>query len=237
MAAILLYHSVAVEVVDDQLQVHPGTILRHLDWCRDLGYEAAPLAGVLSDSAGKQVAVTFDDGFASFRLAWPALRARGIRPTIFVCPGRVGGENDWASPGRVRERLLDATAIRRLSAEGVSFGCHGWDHRPFLRRDVRDMDEDLARCQGWFLRVLDFRPSAFAWPFGRFDEEAIRAVGRYHEYAMAAGPVRDEEITRWTVPRIAARENMDARVFEEKLDLGLFFLEPSTDRRAELGGP
>jgi peptidoglycan/xylan/chitin deacetylase (PgdA/CDA1 family) len=230
MAAILLYHAVASDVVDDRLQVHPGTILRHLDWCRDLGYEAAPLADVLSDSAGQRVAVTFDDGFASFAPAWPALRARGVRPTIFVCPGKVGGENDWASPGRVRGRLLDARAIRGLADEGVSFGCHGWDHRPFLRRENRDMDEDLARCEGWFLRTLDSRPSVFAWPFGRFDADAIRAVTRYHGYAMAAGPVRDEDVTRWTVPRIAAEEGWDVGIFEETLDLGLFFLASSADR-------
>ncbi len=48
MAAILLYHSVAVDVADSQLQVHPETILRHLDWCALHGYEAAPLADALS---------------------------------------------------------------------------------------------------------------------------------------------------------------------------------------------
>ncbi len=76
MAAILLYHSVALDVADDQLQVRPDTILRHLDWCALHGYEPASLADALSQSARKRVAVTFDDGFASFRLAWPALRAR-----------------------------------------------------------------------------------------------------------------------------------------------------------------
>ena len=77
MAAILLYHSVAVEVADDQLQVRSDTILRHLDWCALHGYETAPLADALSQSARKQVAVTFDDGLASFRLVWPGLRAAG----------------------------------------------------------------------------------------------------------------------------------------------------------------
>ena len=78
MAAILLYHSVAGEVMDSQLQVHPDTILRHLDWCAQEGYEAARLLDILADSTRKRVAITFDDGFASFRLAWPALRARRI---------------------------------------------------------------------------------------------------------------------------------------------------------------
>ena len=226
MAAILLYHAVAADVVNDRLQVHPGTILRHLDWCRDLGYEARAAGGRpvgFGRAAGRR---HLRRRLRELRMAWPALQARGVRPTIFVCPGKVGGENDWASPGRVR-RLLDAKAIRGLADEGVSFGCHGWDHRPFLRRETREMDEDLARCEGWFLRTLGSRPSAFAWPFGIFDADAIRAVTRYHGYAMAAGPVRDEEVTRWTVPRVAAEEGLDVGAFEEKLDLGLFFLESS----------
>jgi hypothetical protein len=54
---------------------------------------------------------------------------------------------------------------------------------------------------------------------------------------MAAGLARDEEVTRWTVPRIVPGEGLDAGAFEEQLDLGLFCLEPSTDRRIELGEP
>jgi peptidoglycan/xylan/chitin deacetylase (PgdA/CDA1 family) len=225
MAAILLYHSVAHRVVDDQLQVRPGTILRHMDWCAELGYEAATLAEALSHSTERRVAVTFDDGFASFELAGPVLRAQGLRPTIFLCPGKVGGENDWAGSGRVREPLLEATAIRRLSDDGVSFGCHGWDHRPFAGRAVPDVEADLERCAGWFRHTLDVRPAVFAWPFGRSDEVAARVVGRYHDYALAAGPARGADVTRWTVPRIAATEGLSMEAFEERLDLGSFFLE------------
>jgi peptidoglycan/xylan/chitin deacetylase (PgdA/CDA1 family) len=236
MAAILLYHSVAVDVVDSQLQVHPDTILRHLDWCANEGYEAAPLLDTLADSTRKRVAITFDDGFATFQLAWPALRARGIRPTILVCPGRVGGENDWASPGRVRGRLLDVPEIRKLAGEDVSLGCHGWDHRPFLGRTVPDMEEDLSRCEEWFETTLELRPVVFAWPFGQFTEAAIRVVARHHEFALAAGTERNEEATRWTVPRIEACEGSGAAAFEEKLDLGSFFLELARDRPGERTG-
>jgi peptidoglycan/xylan/chitin deacetylase (PgdA/CDA1 family) len=235
MAVILLYHSVAVDVMDSQLQVHPDTILRHLSWCAREGYETAPLGDTLADSTKKRVAITFDDGFASFRLAWPALRARGIRPTIFVCPGKVGGENDWASPGRLRERLLDTPQICKLAGEGVLVGCHGWDHQPFLDRTVQDMEEDLARCERWFQTAIDVRPAVFAWPYGQLADAAIRVVARHHEYALAAGPGRDAEATRWTVPRIAAYEGYGAAAFEEKLDLGSFFLELARDRPSAPG--
>jgi peptidoglycan/xylan/chitin deacetylase (PgdA/CDA1 family) len=224
MAAILLYHAVADQVVDERLQVRPATIDRHLSWFVDLGYELATLAEALSHSAERRVALAFDDGFASVELAGPVLRAWGVRPTIFICPGWVGGENDWASPGRVRGRLLDETATRRLSVEGASFGCHGWDHRPFVGRTEVNMEADLARCAEWFLRTMGARPAVFAWPFGEFDPVATQVVARYHGYALAAGRVRAEEVTRWTVPRIAATEGLGIEAFEERLDLGSFCL-------------
>ena len=93
----------------------------------------------------------------------------------------------------------------------------------------------MLSCEGWFLRTLGSLPMVFAWPFGMFEAAAIRAVARRHEYALAAAPGRDEEATRWTVPRIAAREDLDAAAFEEKLDLGSYFLELPADRPSERG--
>jgi peptidoglycan/xylan/chitin deacetylase (PgdA/CDA1 family) len=230
MAAILLYHAVANDVLDHQLQVRPQTIRSHLGWCADFGYQVVPLMDALAYSAEKLVAVTFDDGLASFQLAWPELEGQGVRPTVFVCPGRLGGENEWASPGRVRERLLDTPAVQGLSQAGVSFGCHGWDHQPFEGRTIRDMEDELALCDEWFLRTFGSRPPVFAWPFGRFDEAAVRVVGRHHDHALAAGPNWDREVTRWTVPRIPATEGLSAPAFEEELDLGSFFLDPPAGR-------
>ena len=98
------------------------------------------------------------------------------------------------------------------------------------------MEEDLSRCEKWFETTIGMRPEVFAWPFGKFTEAAIRVVARHHEYALAAGTGRDEEATRWTVPRIEAHEGSGAAAFEEKLDLGSFFLELGRDRAGECAG-
>jgi hypothetical protein len=87
------------------------------------------------------------------------------------------------------------------------------------------MEADLVRCAEWFRRTLDVSPSVFAWPFGRSDEVVARVVRRYHDYALAARPAWGEDVTRWTVSRIAATEGLSMEAFEERLDLGSFFLE------------
>ncbi len=86
----------------------------------------------------------------------------------------------------------------------------------FVHRTVHDMEEDLARCEEWFLAHDRLPcPSVFAWPFGIFDEAAIRAVARHHEYALAAGraatrkppagPYRGSRPARTWTPRRSRR--------------------------------
>ena len=219
MAAILLYHAVADDVVDDMLQVRPATIDRHLRWCRDLGYEVAPLADALAFSAENLVAITFDDGLASIERTLANL----VAPTVFICPGLLGRENVWRSAGRARERLLNVDDIARLRRKGVQFGCHGWDHRAFVNRNRDDIAGDLSACRGWF--GTD-QPCYFAWPFGRFDEVAVEAVGREFHYSLAIEPAWGDEPSRLAVPRIAALESLTLDSFKDALELASFTFEP-----------
>lgn len=47
------------------------------------------------------VGLTFDDGYTDFvDTALPLLRAHGCGATLFVLPGRLGGENAWDPLGR-----------------------------------------------------------------------------------------------------------------------------------------
>lgn len=230
MAAILLYHSLAPEVIDPQLQVTVETLVSHLECCRDLGYQAAPLEDALTYSAEPLFAVTFDDGFASLYLGWPELKKRRIRPTVFVCPGAVGHTNQWASPGRARERLLDVAEIRQCRAEGISVGCHGWDHRPFVGRTADDMSQDLARCDNWFRTNLGHKPPVFAWPFGRFDADALRVVGLSYRYALAIEPTWNEDVRPLALPRIVGTSAMTAEELAAELALKSFVFDPDERR-------
>ncbi len=219
MAAILLYHAVADEVIDDALQVRAATVDRHLEWCRDLGYEVAPLDHVLANSTEKLMAITFDDGLASIAEILPRL----VAPTVFICPGLLGRENVWRSRGRVSERLFTEAEVLRLQARGVRLGCHGWDHRAFVTRTREDMAADLDACRAWFGTNL---PSTFAWPFGQFDHAAVELIEREYRFALAVEPNWGEEVTRFTIARVLATESMTAESFADAVELARFRLEP-----------
>ena len=236
MAVVLLYHAVAEVVVDELLQVRESTIDRHLGWCREIGFEIVSLADALAFSAEKLAAVTFDDGLASIEGTIAGLVDRGVVPTVFLCPGMIGGVNRWASPGRACEPLLDVVAVRRLQGLGVNFGGHGWDHRAFEGRTADDMRADLAACRDWFRSTLGDNPKHFAWPFGRFDATAVEVVGRIFCHALAVEPGWGEEVSPLAIPRVFAVEGMDFASFADALELAEFVLDPSTRRTGQATG-
>ena len=168
MAVILLYHAVSDLVTDSLLQVTPGTIRRHLDWLQRLGYEIAPLDTLLARSTERLAAITFDDGLTSIERPILELLEAKISPTVFVCGGLVGGENVWASPGRVRERLLDLDMLKAPPRSGSAIRCSRLGsptlRGPSCRRDRRR----LATVPG-MVRGL-------ARPGARGVRVAIRAV-------------------------------------------------------------
>lgn len=104
-------------------------------------------------SAGKVVALTFDDGpnpEATPRIL-DALAARNVKATFFVL-------------GRHADRWPDIVA--RAAREGHTIGNHGWHHRKlhvrgpgYVRRDLTMGTESIERASG-------IRPRLFRAPHG-----------------------------------------------------------------------
>jgi len=189
-----------------------------------LGYEPAPLSEVLAESSRRIAAVTFDDGLASVDLTVRDLLARGVASTVFVCPGRVGRVNDWASVGSIREPLLDIDELKSLRDLGASFGVHGWDHQAFIGRSDREVDDDLARCRDWFAEQLRLRADIFAWPFGRFDPTAVERVAQEYRYALTVEPEWSDEVRNTAIPRVVGDDRTTFERFADELELKAFLL-------------
>ena len=224
MAAILLYHAVSADVTDPSLQVSAEKLVQHLAWCVQLGYRFSSLDDVLTTSEERLVAVTFDDGLISIDSTLRDLLDRGVTPTVFLCPGMVGSENTWASPGRIRERLFNWNELRTLRDLGVSFGCHGWDHRAFVGRDPRELSHDLDRCLESFACELKVQPRVFSWPFGLFDEAAFEVVSRFFRWGLSVGLEWGEDIRCRAIPRLIVDQSTSFDAFADELELKEFRL-------------
>jgi peptidoglycan/xylan/chitin deacetylase (PgdA/CDA1 family) len=153
-----------------------------------------PLRELLAAARGAQeVALTFDDGYASWdEVVRPVLGELGLPATFFVCSGFVGLAPHAAS-AFVRDRLLrrrtlrplTAAQVRRLAEQpGFEIGSHTVHHADLSL--VRREDDVRAEIAGDRRRLeeLTARPvRLFAYPFG----QARHATGLARQVLEEAG--------------------------------------------------
>ncbi|MGW0629533.1 polysaccharide deacetylase family protein [Streptomyces sp. NPDC002758] len=191
-----MYHSVS-ECTDDpyRITVSPDRLDRQLGWLRAHGLTGVSVAGLLAahheGRAAGLVGLTFDDGYADFLdAAVPLLRRYGFTATVFVLPGRLGGQNDW-DPLGPRKPLLTRDGIRAVAAAGMEIGSHGLFHTSLALTDDEQLRRETADSRKLIETITGAAPDGFCYPYGLVDAravEAVRAAG--YGYACAIAPGR-----------------------------------------------
>ncbi|MFC7930967.1 polysaccharide deacetylase family protein [Streptomyces cinereoruber] len=208
---VAMYHSIA-DTADDpyRVTVSPARFARQLRWLRDRGLRGVSVRELLTATAQGRakglVGLTFDDGYADFvDSALPLLRRHGFTATVYVLPGRLGGENGWDTAGP-RKRLLSGEEIRRISRAGMEIGSHGLTHVALPEADDRTLAAETRRSRE-LLEEMTGRPvEGFCYPYGRVDPRAMRAVRRAgYRYACAIDP--GPYTGAYALPRIHIGEN------------------------------
>ena len=192
---VLMYHKV------DELHSnvrHPGNYVapaafeRQMDALLEWGYGSISFDQWIGYAEGrsspplpsKPLIVTFDDGYTCFdRNAWPVLRARGMKATVFLVSSQIGGTNAWDADER-QETLLDADRIRALQDEGVHFGSHTHSHKPLARIAAAEALAELTRSRADLARLLGREVDVIAYPFSNQNAE-VRALARQAGYRCA----------------------------------------------------
>ncbi|KMS90956.1 polysaccharide deacetylase [Streptomyces regensis] len=189
-----MYHSVG-DCSDDpyHITVSPDRLERQLRWLRRRGLRGVSVAELLAARARGEgrglVALTFDDGYADFLdNALPLLDGWGCTATLFVLPGRLGGDNAW-DPLGPRKPLLTADGIRRAAAAGVEIGSHGLTHVDLTRADDIVLKAETAESRAALEELTGTPVTGFCYPYGTVDRRAVEAVREAgYTYACAIDP-------------------------------------------------
>ncbi|POX65037.1 polysaccharide deacetylase [Streptomyces sp. Ru62] len=189
-----MYHSVG-DCSDDpyHLTVSPDRLERQLRWLRRRGLRGVSVAELLAARARGEgrdlVALTFDDGYTDFLgNALPLLTRWGCTATLFVLPGRLGGDNAW-DPLGPRKPLLTADGIRRAAAAGMEIGSHGLTHVDLTRADDRLLKAETAESRAALEELTGAPVTGFCYPYGTVDRRAVEAVREAgYTYACAIDP-------------------------------------------------
>jgi peptidoglycan/xylan/chitin deacetylase (PgdA/CDA1 family) len=189
-----MYHSVG-DCSDDpyRITVTPDRLARQLSWLRRRGLRGVSMADLLAARARGEgqglVGLTFDDGYADFvDNALPLLARWDCGATLFVLPGRLGGDNAW-DPEGPRKPLLTAAGIRRAAAEGVEIGSHGLTHVDLTKADDETLKAEVTESRSVLAELTGTTVDGFCYPYGTVDARAVDAVREAgYSYACAIDP-------------------------------------------------
>jgi peptidoglycan/xylan/chitin deacetylase (PgdA/CDA1 family) len=194
---VLMYHSVSNSTEDPyRITVSPYRLDRQLRWLGDRGLSGVSVGELLrARAAGRGaglVGLTFDDGYADFvDTALPLLRRHGCTATVFVLPGRLGGDNAWDELGP-RRPLLSAAGIRKAATEGMEIGSHGLLHTDLTDADDATLERETRHSRNLLADITGTPPKGFCYPYGTVDSrvvESVRAAGYGYACAIDPGPL------------------------------------------------
>ncbi|MFI6564640.1 polysaccharide deacetylase family protein [Streptomyces sp. NPDC050534] len=193
-AWVAMYHSVS-DCPDDpyNVTVTPERLGRQLAWMTGRGLRGVSMRELLAARArGAErglVGLTFDDGFADFAsTALPVLHRWGCTATVFVLPGRLGGENGW-EPHGPRKPLLDTGGIRRVVAAGMEVASHGLTHLDLTKASDEVLHSEIDDSRRLLAGIIGRDVEGFCYPYGYMDERVAAAVRRAgYRYACAISP-------------------------------------------------
>ncbi|MEU6376632.1 polysaccharide deacetylase family protein [Streptomyces sp. NPDC046909] len=188
---IAMYHSVG-DPSDDpyRITVTPDRLDRQLTWLGRRGLRGVSMAELLAAPDRKNlVGLTFDDGYADFVAdALPVLRRHAFGATLFVLPGRLGGDNAW-DPLGPRKPLLTADGIRQAAEAGIEIGSHGLTHVDLTTADDLRLKSEVVESRAALEELTGAPVDGFCYPYGTLDERAVNAVREAgYRYACAIDP-------------------------------------------------
>lgn len=192
--AVLLYHHVGPErdKACRGLNVSAETFARHVTTLSAMGYTAiTPDEWVAYVHGAREipercVMITFDDAYEDLvEHALPCLEKKSFPATVFVSTGLVGK----TLPCNPREPeatlpIMTEEQIQEWSQRGVIFGAHSRSHVDLssmptvvARSEIRGSQQDLAN-------IIGGRVGAFAYPYGKYNDEVETLVGECFDIAF-----------------------------------------------------
>ena len=163
-------------------------------WCAEDRFGAMlDTVGPLAEAAGLPIDITFDDGnLSDLHIALPALAARQLKATFFVCAGRIG-----------QAGYLDRPALRELHAAGMTVGSHGWRHADWRRCDERALELETRGALQELAAAIGCAVDQVGVPFGSYDRRVLAQLRRSGVRTVFTSDGGRASRGAWLVPRLS----------------------------------
>lgn len=214
---ILLYHSVG----ESPLAVPVAMFRQQVAWLAERATFISLDAAMQTDRGNRlQVAITFDDGYASLLdQAAPILAEYGAMATAYLNTGWIGETSrkvsDEALGHYPEEYFLTWRDVEILAEAGWMFGSHGVEHLDLTKHEITIVARELGGSKREIESRLGQPCRHFAYTWGRFTpalQHAVKNAGYVSAVSGLHGPVLQTS-GQLALPRIDVRAEYELRDF------------------------
>lgn len=159
-----------------------------------------------SNTEGKFVALTFDDGYTdTFTQALPLLKKYGCTATCYLVSDAIGTHNHWdAAYLSETKPLMSHHQVHRWLAAGMEIGSHSRSHPKLQELDEATASAEIVESRQALRAAFGVHVDHFAYPFGRFSQataDLVRRAGYDSAVSLLPG-VAGTTDDRYRLPRI-----------------------------------
>ncbi len=225
---VLCYHAVSPSW-PAPLSVTPEAFEWQLSRLMDAGWRGSTFTeAVLDPPAGRTLAVTFDDAFASVQtLALPILNKLGMPATVFVPsafmssrrPLRWAGIEHWSDTPYAGELTgMDWDGLRGLADLGWEIGSHTCSHPRLTELELPALQTQLSSSREAVTENIGRPCRTIAYPYGDADARVARCAKNagYVAGASLGSSLRRAGPHLW--PRVGIYHDDDERRFRLKIN-------------------
>jgi peptidoglycan/xylan/chitin deacetylase (PgdA/CDA1 family) len=176
MTTVLAYHKVDDRFEFGLTNVRPKAFERQVAAMAAEGYRM--LTDPENPGSGKNVCLTFDDGYECFhRNVVPVLSSIGAKAIVFVITDFVGKTNSWDVRLSIKPfKHMSAAEIREVVRLGFEVGSHSRTHRDLTRLGAVSLKSELSDSKNYLEDLTGVEVDAFSFPFGRYNRAAAEAA-------------------------------------------------------------
>lgn len=208
---VLMYHKLGPRPAGVRLKglyISARLFAHQMRELRDEGFRAV-MPGSLPAADGKQICITFDDGYINvLEHGLPELLTNGFRAIQYIVSGEIGGINRWdVAVGEVAAPLMDVPQLREWLAAGQAIGSHTVHHAWLTRIPRQQAWEEIVGSKKALEDRFGVSIEHFCYPYGDWNAEVrdlVREAG-YRTACTTAVGVNGPEADPWSLRRLLVR--------------------------------
>lgn len=176
---ILVYHSVTDKMFSKNtaLFTKPREFEKQIKWIKKHGFTPI-FADQLQDpdKLHKPVVITFDDGYEdNYNTAFNIIKKYNVKITIFVATRFID-----------KKCYLSSKEISEMERSGlVSIQSHTVSHHHLSRLSPSQLKYELEHSRDALFKITGKYPSAFAYPYGDYNEAIISEVKKLYSLGFS----------------------------------------------------